>query len=1272
MGGLIFHRPLTHWIVGVVAPRITAKFGLPLTLRSSGSIWSDLTLAKVTLATGSSPWIQTAEVDELSIHYNLRALINRDFEQGIRSIKLHGMSLQADLRLLQNDGARRSRTKAEGSGPPKLVWPDEMDLEGVSVDLILMDGRRLIVRDLFFQVFADRSGRLGFKELRLDSAQPDEPPTWVLNEVEARLTRVGQVLIIENLSLPYGVVMEQAELDLSGFSKDEVGLTLALTRGVAAWHSEISLVGLFEAPLMVDATFEVSEFRSGDFTDLKLPTGWQFEIGTLRGRVAGEISKWSELAVRLELAEASLMMGEFGRLDGVAAMIQLAEGSLQVESLHLKSGDNELALKASVTLPDEMQNWRAVDWQAEAVVDLSALEEVLPKALGVSGKAQAEVTGSGIGTNLASLKTKGKLKSQDLQVGTVRLPLVRAEFDMNEQKLHFDVSELALGDQNKAVLSGMLELSKERRVEGKWDVELGSIPELVELLGVTGFRREVTAKVVTKGEIAGSLNALMLRDFSRVEGQVSIAANQVNVQPPMDDGPPPYGAAQVESIMVQAEFENGRSIINEFEVVLDAGNRIQLKGETGLTAPYAFVVSGAVDLPELVRMNPLLAMVTTQRLRSGRVKVGLAGQGQVQPWNCQGDIKLTAEKVRLDHLSDDLSLVTEATFDGQLTTLRSFDAVLGPWELSLNGLIDPAQLKLDELRLDRHNVRLVEGRALVPLRWLQEGSTLPLDVLLRSNNLPVHEVLTSLGIRGAPAAVLNAEVTAVGTVDGLAANVDMTLTEVRVIQLPTDWPAGKLTLRAALTEGKASVEMGATQSPMPMITLKAEVPFDLRAVLKEAKSVMQVPIVANLRVPETDLRFVKQFAPTLFESFPAVLKLEADLSGTLERPSLRAVLDLDAAEILLMNPDYPSVRAVRVRLRSEDQLIRIEDASMLLAGGGVKLEGEMGIEALRNPTLDLRFTAREALVYRDPTISVRADADLTCRGDLASATVAGEIAVVRGRVFKEIDVAPALRLPTSAPALPPDPARTGASINLPPFLDDWNFDVRVRTREPVLLAGNLFNGAIAADLKVGGTGVDPQLTGVANVERFLLRLPFSTINVTSGTITLNPERPHDPQLDFRAESRMPSHFITLYAFGPLSNVRTRMSSSPPMREPDIATLLATGTTLSGDGSQMASEAVVRSLYLYVSEFYRKTFNKKKVIREQPPRLSVGLAPSNVGADRAGEAMQATYDLTERWRVVGQFARSGRVRAALGFLVRFGKSPASGQEELLTPIGVPQP
>lgn len=1272
LGLLAFHRPLTHWVVGIVVPRVSAKYGFPLTLKSSGSIWSDLRLGGVELGKDAPKWIESAEVDELAIEYDLRTLMARDFGQGIRSIKLHGVALQADLRLLPKSEEKRKPVDKTGSTPPPLIWPKVIDLDRISLDLILADGSRLIVRELRLQVFADRPGQLGFKELRLDAPEPNVPPVWLMNEVQAEVIRTGDVLTIVNLPLPYELVIGRLEVDLNEFSADEVGLTLALTRGVAALQGAVQLKGLFKPPLGIEADVELMNMRSGEWPELKLPADWRFEVGSIKGRAEGEVADLSKLAVTLELADGSAALGTYGQLDKVAAQIQLAEGALLVKSLDLNSGENALTLNGKMTLPGQMQEWAGVSWTVAAVADLPVLAKVVPAEFGVAGAVQFELNGSGRGVDMEALKANVRLASQALQFGSITVPGATAAFELSENTLQVESLEVEVGEGNQAVLSGMMALGAPRQVEGKWDIEVASIPDVIAILGIAEFGREITGQVVTKGEFMGSLDALRSRDFSKVTGTVSVGVNQVVVQPPTAYGPPSYGTARCDSIQAQAHFDSGRAILDAFEVVIDTNNQIHLTGETGLATPYEFEVSGLVDFSEVVQMNSLLAMVTTQRFSDGQIKMELRGEGEILPWSCQGDVNLTADKLRLDSMKDDLALVANAEFDGRLATLRKLSAEVGDWTLSVNGLIDAEQAKLSELSLNRGGVRLVDGRATVPFGWLGEGNTLPAEVDLRSVDLPLHEVLATLGVTGVPKAVVNAAVTAQGTVDALVADVDVALTNVKLTQVPADWGSGKLNLQAALAEGKATVEVLAEQAPLPVMTLKAAMPVDLRAVLADPGGLMLVPIEASLRVPETDLRFVKQFAPALLAAVPAVLRLEADLSGTLQRPSLRAMVDLDADEILLINQDLPSVRNVRVRLRSEDQLIRIEEASMVLAGGGVRLTGEVGIQTLQNPTLNLNFTAREALVYRDPTVSVRADADLTCRGDLAAATVAGEIAIVRGRVFKEIDVAPALRLPTSAPALPPDPARTGATINLPPFLTDWNFDVRLRTREPVLLTGNLFNGAISADLKLAGTGGDPQPTGVAKVERFLLRLPFSTIKVTSGTITLNPERPSDPQLDIRAESRMSSHFITIFAFGPLSNLKTRFTSSPPMREPDIATLLATGTTLSGDGAQVASEAVVRSLYLYVSEFYRKTFNKKKVIREEPPRLSVGLAPSNVGADRAGEAMQAIYDLNDRWRVVGQFARSGRVRVALGFLIRFGKSPPSEQSEAPSPQPPIQP
>ena len=114
------------------------------------------------------------------------------------------------------------------------------------------------------------------------------------------------------------------------------------------------------------------------------------------------------------------------------------------------------------------------------------------------------------------------------------------------------------------------------------------------------------------------------------------------------------------------------------------------------------------------------------------------------------------------------------------------------------------------------------------------------------------------------------------------------------------------------------------------------------------------------------------------------------------------------------------MRDVRVRILGNDRKINIENITALLAGGRVSLKGNVDVTNAQNPALDLTLTAREALAFRDPTTSVRANADITCRGTLQQATVAGVVEAVRSRVFKEIDLLPVLKLPADVPPVPPD------------------------------------------------------------------------------------------------------------------------------------------------------------------------------------------------------------------------------------------------------------
>jgi len=115
-----------------------------------------------------------------------------------------------------------------------------------------------------------------------------------------------------------------------------------------------------------------------------------------------------------------------------------------------------------------------------------------------------------------------------------------------------------------------------------------------------------------------------------------------------------------------------------------------------------------------------------------------------------------------------------------------------------------------------------------------------------------------------------------------------------------------------------------------------------------------------------------------------------------------------------------------------------------------------------------------------------------------------------------------------------------------------------------------------------------------------------------------------------------------------------------MSEADIVTLIGTGMTLGGDNAQMASEAMTRAAMLVVMETYRKLFSKEKKISDEPPKLHLSMNPS--GGDRANDSMQAMYEVTPKVRFTGRFTQSGRMKALLGYVLRFGKAARAVEEE----------
>jgi autotransporter translocation and assembly factor TamB len=1224
---ILLHRPLLHLALQRGGPALAATAGLDLNWQVHGNLWNDLSLRE--LSVRGTPWLTQAESAEIHAEYDWRALWRGDFPALLHKLRVRGLRVVADLRQLPPSPAK----KTTAGGPPPALWPRELDLDDLDLDLTLADGSRLLVRGLSLRAGAGRPGRFTCRLLQR------EPGGVKLENLQAVLRWEPLQVAFEQLALPGGLVVETLSADASRLWQPEAELRVQAraARGAAGIHLEAALRGLFTPPQHLLAELRVRGLDAAALAGLGLPEAVQFRDAEAEIRFSGDPAAPPALAVTAQLSANELQVAGL-RADRVAASLEVADGRARLTEGVISRNGDQVRLEGEAELPAQVSDAPQTRWQASLRAELPEPAAWLVQAPPLQGRIDLQARAKGVGA--VPTEVEGSLRGGQLAFEGRRLPEIDSRFRLDGRQATLEIPELRLGGANRVSLAATLQLQERQPVELTLSAELPEAEAWMASLGLNFPAERARAVVRAEGRAALALADLQEGGLDRLQAEL-----KVDVTDTAWDG------MALGPLRLQVRASDGQLRLESLRLEADEHNRLAATAELALRAPHAFRAEADADLGELRLFNALSNGLGVPEILAGRADGKLTASGQLQPWSGTGSATFRLAELRLAGRPETLRLDLQTEFADRRLRLLALEAGAGAWRLTARGALDEEQARLEELQLWQDQRLLLAGHVRAPLAW-DRAEAPPLEVELRGQGLPLDEVLAATGVSGLPRGVFDLELRLQGRSTDPTGSLQVRGSGIVVPQAPKSLAPASLAVDSRWQGGRLENRLELIQPPLQPLTLTAALPLEAAALKQPAETFLQLPVEAQLRLPTSDLGFLRELAPELVRALPLRGRIEASLSGSLAEPLLRAAVDLDAAEILWQQPDLPSARDLRLRLRGRGRQLTLEDASLLLAGGQVRLTGSLDADDLRQPRLDLRLRADEALVYRDAGASLRANADLVASGTPERGRLSGEIGLVRGRVFREIDLLPLLKLPADVPAVPPDTRRREAKLELPAVVHPWAFDVRVRTRDPVLLSGNLANGAVSADVRLAGTGASPQLSGGANIDRLQLQLPFSVVRMTHGAITLRPERPFDPDLDLRGESRIGSHDVSLFVYGASTAPKTRFTSSPPLSEPDIATLLATGTLLGGSAAELASEAASRAAFLFASELTRKLFNRKKVVREEPPRLQLSFTPS--GADRSQDSMQAAYDLSRHWRLTSRFTQSGRMKAALGYLLRFGE------------------
>lgn len=308
-----------------------------------------------------------------------------------------------------------------------------------------------------------------------------------------------------------------------------------------------------------------------------------------------------------------------------------------------------------------------------------------------------------------------------------------------------------------------------------------------------------------------------------------------------------------------------------------------------------------------------------------------------------------------------------------------------------------------------------------------------------------------------------------------------------------------------------------------------------------------------------------------------VLTFDARVGGSAERPDVNATLAL--SDVGLTVPVlYQKLSGLNGEIRLTRERIALEKFSGRLDDGRFSLTGSADLENFRPAAFSLRFDARQLPVSVPDTLDARLHADLSLVGTPESSRVAGELTLLEGLYYRDVDLSLVNAVTRERKRAEP----TGSGEAPPPFLAGMELDVTVKHRSPFVVDNNVALLSLEPDIRVRGTAANPLVNGRARIADGTVTYQRTEFEVERGVVDfLNPYR-IEPTLDIRAVSEVRTWTIVLTVSGTPENLKFQLASTPRETDEDILSLLLLGRT-TGElvrqegGSSFSAKQVVGDL-----------------------------------------------------------------------------------------------
>jgi translocation-and-assembly-module (TAM) inner membrane subunit TamB-like protein len=1254
----IFHRPILLAIVRQVVLRYAAKENLKADFRVEGNLFSNLTVRNLHAFAIGPSGIESIDIDQLYLDYSLLGFAR------------HGLS-----RLLNDVEARSARIVLNPSKAPRKPPPPKKksELPKLFPGRILLRDATVVVRSQPHDFAAehidlDLSPR-NPGDLQIETLQLPNGNGW--SRISAQTSYANKNLIVRDLVLSDQEQIHLLNVDVSHIEAKSLSININCSVGGGQLSGAVALT---ETKSSLDTDVRVTtEKVSADSLNkyLILPEG------SLSGEIEQLSLDWRGVInqPRTWSGAMSLRINDVHRpeinFDRSVMEISVGQGRATLRSADIVQDKNEFHLRGTIELPSTFEEFGRTPANLEIAGTAPDLQQLTSRLTG-----SAEFMGK---INIVNARIEANLGVTANSVGfpdgtveklncTLRASKIvpapgrkKPWFTDLRTAMEFDLTSIHyrdyLADSAQGSLSSLDDVlgfdqvilrrnQNELTIRGRY-----RLPEEVGKASSQPVQVDLVLNAAETGDfwVPGSPNKISgpLQMTAQIERKQQVANGQVSISGSnlkMRD-------LVVRQLSMQSSISNNLIYLNDCTATLNDTDFFNATGTFNLRKPYHYNGKVSARVANLSALQPLLHASGGENQLAGAFALDWEGNGDAQSFKNSGKLKLVLEKGRYGNLQS-----LRANFDASYSP-DGFDVPIIFFATSNMDFQAIAQakgetLEITKIQLDQGQARFASGYISIPFVWKNLGTTAAIIpssgkvvAVFQSENLDIKRFFEDLGVKAMTSGTLSARLDARGTITDLDASLKLQMRDLRSEQWQKMEPA-TFDLNAQSVHDRLSISGQLQQSRIQPLEISASMPFSIPKIARARKVPDDTPVTAKARLPRSSVNFVRQFVPAL-EQLDGELGLDVNVSGTIGRPVLSGAGDMTVNVARFTNATLPALRNFNARLDFARDALTLERFGGELAGGPFRISGRVTFPKLTQPTLDLQLKADSVLVARNDTLTARADADLKVTGPFAAATVTGNVAMTNSHILKNIDLIP-IGLP-GRPAPQPPSARPEFSLPTPPFRD-WKFDVAIKTKDPVLIRGNLATGGATSDLKLTGTGLRPALQGAVQMQNVEATLPFSRLEVSRGSLTFTSDDSMNPRIDLQGTSVIRDYTVRVYVYGTLLSPEAIFTSEPPLAQEEIISLIATGATRQelSTGNVLAGRAAM----LLVQQLYRKIVKKGEPTQSNTAFNRLDLDLGTVDPRTGQQQATVRFKINDRFVLTGDVGVRGDFRGKLKYLIRF--------------------